>query len=226
MDRSARIDALERRIGYTFTNRNLLAEALTHNSVDDGAVSNFQRLEFLGDRVLGLCIASELMSRYPEDGVGDLAKRFMVLVSGKTCAEIARKIELGTALQMQAGSKGNTLRSSESVLADAMEVLIAALYIDGGLEAARGIVLDAWDGWLDRSLDEMQNAKSQLQEHLLAVGKPLPVYQVVERVGPDHDPLFTVEVSISGERSARARAGTKQDAEKKAAASILQQIGA
>jgi len=226
MGSTPRLAALESRIGHRFANRDLLQEALTHGSVSTGGLPSFQRLEFLGDRILGLCIAIELMSRHPDDSVGDIATRFMSLVSGQTCAEVARAIDLGSAIRMSADSQKMGIRSRPALLADAMEALIAALYIDGGWEVARRVILEEWGDRLDIDIDAVKDAKSQLQELLLSAGESLPDYQVVECVGPAHSPIFTVEVTACRDLKATAKAGTKQDAEKKAAASMLKLIRA
>ncbi len=224
MGAPSRLAALEARIGHRFGNRALLQEALTHGSVSTSGLPDFQRLEFLGDRILGLCIAIELLDRHPDDSVGEIATRFMALVSRQICAEVARSIELGTAIRMSADTQRTGGRTRPTLLADAMEALIAALYIDGGWEAARRIILAHWGDRLDVDIAAIKDAKSQLQEVLLAAGDPLPDYRVIEHVGPDHDPLFTVEVTARDGLKARSRSGTKQDAEKKAAAALLKQI--
>jgi ribonuclease-3 len=222
--RLAAIEALEKRLGYVFKDRELLERALTHASAAGGSmkiVSN-ERLEFLGDRVLGLIIADALVARDREANVGDLSKRLHVLVSGDVCAQVARALGLGEALRLQGAAPGLGTRDNTTILADACEALIAALYLELGLERASVIVLALWERFLAEPLDlGLINPKSELQEWAAANGHAQPVYRVLARSGPDHRPVFTVEVSVGLFAPAAAEGGSVRIAEKAAALALL-----
>lgn len=217
-------EALERRIGHVFADRDLLDRALTHASVGDGArkVRHNERLEFLGDRVLNLLAAERLLSLDPEAKEGVLSPRLAALVNGKACARVARRIGLAQALRLSGSASKIGARESDGVLGDACEALMAALYIDGGLETARAFFLDAWaEEFADPDTPRGKDAKTQLQEWAQARGLPLPRYEVVKRTGPDHAPVFTVAVHIEGFPAEDAQGKSRQDAEKSAAQQML-----
>jgi ribonuclease-3 len=222
--RLAAIGALETRLGYVFGDRELLERALTHASATGGSariVSN-ERLEFLGDRVLGLIIADALVGRDADANVGDLSKRLHVLVSGDVCAQVARAIGLGDALRLQGAPSDLGARDNTTILADACEALIAALYLELGLERTSSVVLSLWERFLSEPLDlGLVNPKSELQEWAAACGHSQPVYRVLGRSGPDHRPVFTVEVSLENIAPATAEGGSVRVAEKAAALSLL-----
>jgi len=223
--RASAVAALEERLGHAFTDRALLERALTHASVGQGGtkVPDNERLEFLGDRVLGLIMARELMMLDETASAGDLSKRFHVLVDLRTCARVAREIGLGAALRMPAGETRRGARDHDRILGDACEALIAALFLDAGLEKATQIVLANWRSLLDAPFDSgAANPKSRLQEWALARGLALPSYSVVSRQGPDHAPLFTVEVVITGYEPTTAVGATLRAAESAAAAALIQ----
>lgn len=227
--RAAAIAALERRLGLVFGDQELLERALTHSSVGDGAkrVSDNERLEFVGDRVLGLLAAERLAELYPKSTEGDLAPRLNALVSRKACAVVARNLDLGAALRLSSAETKAGGRDKDSILAGACEALMAALYHEGGLSAARRFFLEQWaDQIQDLGLPRPQDPKTALQEWAQGRGKPLPVYAVVERKGPDHAPIFTVEALVQGLMPARAEGRSRQDAEKAAAQALLQREGA
>jgi len=227
--RAAAIAALERRLGHDFADPALLERALTHSSVGDGAkkVSDNERLEFIGDRVLGLLAAERLADLYPTSSEGDLAPRLNALVSRKTCALVARGVDLGPALRLSPAETKAGGRDKDSILAGACEAIMAALYQDGGLDAARAVFLDLWAGPIEElGLPRPLDSKTQLQEWAQGQGKPLPAYAVVERKGPDHAPVFTVEVAVQGLDAARAEGRSRQDAEKAAAQALLHREGA
>jgi ribonuclease-3 len=222
--RLAAIEALEQRLGHEFGDRGLLERALTHASATAGAakVDSNERLEFLGDRILGLIIADTLIRRDPAANVGDLSKRLHVLVSGEVCAGVARALGLGAALRVQGASSASRVRDNATILADACEALIAALYLELGLEPAASIVLKLWQPFLDEPLDlGLLNPKSELQEWAAAAGHPQPVYRILERSGPDHKPAFTVEVSLGSFAPVTAQGGSVRIAEKAAALALL-----
>jgi ribonuclease-3 len=227
--RAAAVDELERRIGHTFGDRDLLERALTHASVGMGArkVRDNERLEFLGDRVLGLLAADALMRRLPEASEGDLSKRLHALVRFETCARVAGRVALAPALRLSAGESKTGGRSKDKVLGDACEALLAAVYLDAGLEVARALFDRLWDeelAVLETTLDA-QDSKSALQRWALAKGRGLPQYDIVERTGPDHAPLFRVAVMVEGMDPVQAAGGSRQDAEKAAALALLAREG-
>jgi ribonuclease-3 len=222
--RAEAVAELERRIGYRFNDRDLLERALTHSSVGEGAreVRHNERLEFLGDRVLNLCAAERLMALYPSVREGEMSRLLASLVNYHACARIARKVGLPDAMRLSASATKVGARKSDAVLGDACEALIAALYLDGGLEAARVYFLTFWEDEFAR-LDEpeMKDPKTQLQEWAQGRGLPLPTYTIVSRQGPDHAPEFTVEVTVEGLPPERAQGRSRQDAEKAAAQLML-----
>ncbi|HEY2706652.1 MAG TPA: ribonuclease III [Caulobacteraceae bacterium] len=220
--RAVAIADLEERLRYTFSDRALLEQALTHASVGKGAPDN-ERLEFLGDRVLALVMAETLLGRDPAADAGPLSKRLHVLVSRDACAEVGRALGIGPALRLPGGETKRGARDQARFLADACEAVIGALYLDAGLEIARERVLAAWADQLDSPHDERTaNPKSRLQEWAAAAGRGAPTYRLVSRSGPDHEPVFTVEVAIAGTGPASASAGSRQAAEKAAALALLE----
>lgn len=222
--RAAAVTALEERLNYVFADRALLERALTHASAGDGTgkLLDNDRLEFLGDRVLGLVMAERLMRDSATADAGDLSKRFHVLVSGQACARVARMLGLGAALRLQGGESRRGARDQETILADGCEALIAALYIERGLQAAAETILHLWTPLLDEPMDQSAaNPKSELQEWVAAHGKSPPVYRVLSRDGPDHQPSFTIEVAIDGAEPVTAVAGSVRAAEKSAALALL-----
>jgi len=222
--RAAAVAELERRLGHVFADRALIDRALTHASVGQGARKqpDYERLEFLGDRVLALAIAGELMAREPGADAGALSKQLHVLVSGPACARVARSLKLGDALRLPGGETRRGARTQDTILADACEAVIGALFEEAGFDAARGAVLRLWAPLLDEPVDPVSaNPKSELQEWAAAEGRPPPAYRLVDRAGPDHAPLFTVEVAVEGGAPERAVGGSRQAAEKAAALALL-----
>lgn len=214
--------ALEARLGHEFKNRDVLEQALTHASAGAHAITN-ERLEFLGDRVLGLLAAEALMTRFPGVAEGDLAPRLNALVRKETCASVARDLELALYMRVS-GGEGRAGALKPAILADACEAVMAALYLDGGIEVARKFFQSAWA----RALEEVdivpRDAKSALQEWTQDRGLGLPQYRQIERTGPDHRPEFTVRVSVSGEGEATGIGTSKRAAEQAAAAAFLVQL--
>jgi ribonuclease III len=222
--RTAAVAELERRIGHVFHDRELLERALTHASVGDGAksVRHNERLEFLGDRVLNLCAAERLMALDPDSREGEMSRLLASLVNYHACARAAQRAGLPDAMRFSASATKIGARRSEAVLGDACEALIAALYIDGGLECARGFFLKFWEEEFARlSEPRSKDPKTQLQEWAQGLGLPLPAYQVVGREGPDHAPCFTVQVTVEGFPPEQALGRSRQDAEKAAAQVML-----
>ena len=222
--RTIAIDALEGRLGHRFLDRELLERALTHASASQGArkAPDNERLEFLGDRVLGLVMAHHLMLQNGDATAGMLSKRLAGLVSRQACARAARSAGLGDALRLQGGETKRGARDHETILADACEAVIAALYLELGLQRAGEIVLALWKPLLDEPIDPAEaDPKSALQEWAAANGLPPPVYRVVSRSGPDHQPKFTLEVSVGDGAPAVALGGSLQSAQKAAALTLL-----
>ena len=222
--RKAAIDDLERCIGHTFVDRDLLERALTHASVGDGAraVRHNERLEFLGDRVLNLCAAERLMAMDPESREGDLSRRMASLVNYHACARAAHRVGLPAALRLSASATKVGARQSDAVLGDACEALIAALYIDGGLETAKAFFEKFWtEEFPHVDAPRSKDPKTQLQEWAQGLGLPLPAYQIVASEGPPHAPVFTIEVRVQGFAAERGEGGSRQAAEKAAAQTML-----
>lgn len=210
-------------IGYTFQDPALLKESLTHTSMHSG-VASYERLEFLGDRVLGLLVAEELFDQLPHESEGDLAKRHAQLVRTETLAEIAESIGLGAYILMARGEANTGGRHKISLLSDVMEALIAAIYRDGGLESARAFIRKHWSNYVLAPVTLERDAKTALQELSQSRACGIPVYRVLEESGPPHSPTFTVEVSIQGLGSAIAHGSSKRKAEKEAAEVLLHQL--
>ena len=222
--RSNDIAALERAIGHTFEDRKLLTEALTHSSAADH-VSN-ERLEFLGDRVLGLVIAQALVSRYPKENEGALAPRLNGLVRRETLAVVAEALDVGAHMKMARSESQSGGRRKQGMLADAMEAIIAAVFLDAGLQAARDVILDAWQPHLDAQDAAPIDAKTSLQEWAQGRGLPLPTYEVLGRDGPDHNPRFRIGVSLSTGERAEGIDNSKRAAQQAAAAALLSTLEA
>jgi ribonuclease-3 len=218
------VEALERRIGHGFADRALLERALTHSSVGDGAIKvrHNERLEFLGDRVLGLLASERLLALYPEAKEGELSPRLANIVNGKACARVGRRLELGQVLRMSGSASRMGVRDNDGAIGDAVEALMAAIYIDGGLETARSFFLEAWaDEFSDLEEPRSKDSKTRLQEWAMGLRLPMPVYTVVERTGPDHAPRFIVEVEVRGYEAERGEGGSRREAEKAAALVML-----
>jgi ribonuclease-3 len=215
--------ALEERIGWRFRNRAIAEEAMRHSSALEGrkhARSN-ERLEFFGDRVLNLAVAERLWEAFPDAGEADLAHRFNALVNRTACARAARRADLGAALQLSLSEDKGGGRGKETILADACEAIIAALYLDGGMPAARAFIDKFWEA--DFAAEAPRDAKSALQEWAAAKRRALR-YDVVERTGPEHAPRFVVEAIIDGLKPARGEGGAKREAERAAAAALLKRL--
>jgi ribonuclease III len=213
------VAAAEARIGHRFVRPELLIEALTHPSMATG--SDNQRLEFLGDRVLGLVIAEALLDQDPAATEGELAPRLNALVRKETCAEVAAELDLGPALRLGRSEMLTGGRRKAALLGDAMEAVIAAVYLDGGLEAARALVRRGWGGRIGVVRDVVRDAKTTLQEWAQARGLAPPAYVDLDRAGPDHAPVFSVEARLADGRAAEGRAASKRAAQQAAAEALL-----
>ena len=217
--------ALEALIGYVFTDKDRLDRAITHASARPGKGSNYERLEFLGDRVLGLCVAEMLFRTFRDAKEGELSVRLNQLVSAESCAAVSDALELHRFIRTGADVKKLTGKAMLNVRADVVESLIAAIYLDGGLEAARGFILANWEGRAARAEGARRDAKTELQEWAHARFGVTPSYRVDERAGPDHDPRFTVTVEIRGVQPETGVDRSKRAAEQAAATKILEREG-
>lgn len=213
------------RLGHEFARPELLIRALTHGSITSPTRSDNQRLEFLGDRVLGLVMAEALFHADRSATEGQLAPRYNALVRGETCAGVARDIGLGQVLKLGRSEMLSGGRRKDALLADAMEAVLAAIYLDGGFQAARKVVLALWATRLANIEDDPRDAKTALQEWAQANGMPPPRYEQTERAGPDHAPVFAITVHLADGRQAQARgAGTKRSIEQEAAQALLARL--
>jgi ribonuclease-3 len=223
--RAQAIAELEARLDYVFDDRALLDRALTHASVSGLGkhVQQNETLEFLGDRVLGLLTAERLMQLHPDEREGALSNRLHGVVSREACARVGRRIGLADAVRRAGISTRKPTAAADTVLADACEALLGALYLDGGLEAVRQVYLDIWAEEIEAAPAAHSNPKNELQELMLQRGRPAPRYRVVDQQGPAHAPVFTIEVEAEGAEPVRAVGRSRQDGEKAAAKAMLEQ---
>ncbi|RWR11627.1 ribonuclease III [Sinirhodobacter populi] len=224
MKLGADITAFMDRLGHRFAKPELLLRALTHSSIGSATRPDNQRLEFLGDRVLGLTMAEALFFADRAASEGQLAPRFNALVRKETCADVARQIGLGDVLKLGRSEMMSGGRRKEALLGDAMESVIAAVYVDAGFEVAKALVLRLWGERIDQVEEDARDAKTALQEWAQARGLPPPGYETVKRDGPDHAPIFTIEVRLASGEAERATAGAKRQAEQAAARSLLTRL--
>ena len=231
--RAEAVAELVRRLGHDFRDTRLLDRALTHASVGEGvapqtsqAPRDNERLEFLGDRVLGLLVAERLHNDFPEADEGQLSSRLHALVDKHACGRVGALLGIGDAVRLSPGETKSGGRRKEGVIADAVEAVLAAVYLDGGLDAARKVFERAWAEEIARPPERsLTNPKSALQEWAQAQGRPLPTYSISGRTGSDHAPTFTVQVAVEGLESLTALGRSRQDAEKAAAVAMLQREG-
>jgi ribonuclease-3 len=225
--RTTDLSQLSERLGHKFAKPALLKLALTHASTHPGSKPNEdnERLEFLGDRVLGLAIAELLSTRFPTVAEGELARWFNHLVRTETCASVAQDWELGDYILMSGGEAGSGGRRKKTILANACEAVLGAIFADGGYEVARGVVHRDWDAHLADLDHAAPDAKSVLQEWAQGQQLPLPRYVEIAREGPDHAPRFTVEVQLEGKAPERGEGANKRQAEQAAALAMLLREG-
>lgn len=220
------LDAIMKQTGYVFKDTQLLACALTHKSFANESIDPIddnQRLEFLGDAVLGLVVAEALMKRLPNEPEGILTQSRAALVNESSLAALARTVNLGQSLRLGKGEEMSNGRDRSSTLSDAVESVIGAVYLDGGFDAARNVIMR----WLGAKLaeiadgEEIRDAKGALQEQLQASNQSPPIYQVINEEGPDHAKTFEVEITVDGESLSVGRGRSKKEAEKNAASKAL-----
>lgn len=219
----SRLDALYDVLQHRFKQPALLTEALTHPSVDTSrqAGRDYDRLEFLGDRVLGLIVSSRLFARFPEADAGDLAVRFNALVRKETVAEVATAIDLGDYLRLSKSESQGGGRAKPAILANALEAVIGALYLDGGLPAAEAFVDVHWSERVNQTSHAMKDAKTRLQEWAQKDAMAPPTYNIVAQSGPPHDPVFTVEVHVGDRPPMQAEGKSRRAAEQAVATAML-----
>ena len=213
------------RLGHDFDDAELLLRALTHPSAAAGPVASYERLEFLGDRVLGLVVADLLLARFPDELEGALARRLASLVSRESLAEVAAAVDLSDFLVLAKAERNAGEADNPALLADSCEAVIAALYLDGGLAAARAFIERCWEPLIEADRKPPQDPKTALQEWAQGRGLPLPAYRETRREGPAHEPVFTVEVSVAGQPPAEGQGRSKRLAEQVAAERLLTRLG-
>lgn len=220
---------LEARIGYSFSDKSLLERALTHISALSGGpqnrVSSYQRLEFLGDHVLGLVISDMLYRNFPKANEGELSKRLADLVRKETCAAVAKDMDLGPELRLGNSESHAGGRLRTTILADACEGLVGAVFVDGGYPAAEALIAKFWQDRMVQSVKPTRDAKTMLQEWAQARGLPTPAYKEVARTGPHHDPQFKIAVVLPEHPTAEGVGASKRAAEQAAAAAMLTSVG-
>ena len=213
-----KIKELEKIIKYTFKKSSLLEKALTHKSYDNNI--NNEKLEFLGDRVLGLVISEKLLDKFPEEKEGIIDKKFANLVNKKTCLTIARKINIKKFILL--GSSHKKLeRSADKISSDCLEAIVGAIYLDGGLKSVEKFILNFWDEFLIKSTVTLIDSKTKLQEFSLKKFKELPKYVFFKKTGPQHRPLFKTEVQIPNSKKIIGIGSSKKNAQQNAAAKLL-----
>lgn len=222
---SGELTSVEERIGYAFRDRAHLATALTHSSASSETRQSYQRFEFLGDRVLGLVIAGMLLEAYPKAPEGELSRRLAELVRKETCADVAAELSLGSALRSAGGKAQRNAILTLNVLGDLCEAVIGAIYLDGGLDPAASFIARNWRERMLAAPGPHRNPKVTLQEWAQSKGYDVPSYTITNKIGPDHEPKFEVEVVVAALAPARGEGRTRRDAEQAAAATLLRREG-
>ena len=218
------VHALHSQIGYEFNTAALLEAALTHGS-NQARAADYQRLEFLGDRVLSLVIADALYHRFPDEKEGALAARLSLLVRAETCAAVGEALQVDDHIILGAMEKRKGVQRMASVLGDVVEAVIGAIYLDGGMESARQFILKSWNKFLEQDVAELKDAKTFVQEWALARALPLPHYEVSGREGPQHAPQFTIDLKVGDLASVEGKGASKQLAEMAAARGFIAREG-
>ena len=209
---------LEIILEYSFKNSDLLKQSLIHKSFDN--LNNNEKLEFLGDRVLGLIIARKLIEIYPEEKEGIIDKKFANLVNKKTCSNIANKLDIKRFMLLGPSHK-SLQRSADKIMGDCLEAIIGAIYLDGGIKSAEKFVLNFWKQYLENSILPLIDAKTQLQEYSLKKFKELPKYTFYKKTGPQHKPMFKTDVQIPNSKKAIGTGTSKKNAQQNAANQLL-----
>ena len=209
---------LENIINYNFKDKNLLHRALTHKS--SNSEYNNEKLEFLGDRVLGLIISKKLLEKFPEEKEGIIDKKFANLVNKKTCLSIAKKINIKKYLYLGSSHK-NLDRFADKISSDSLEAVVGAIYLDGGLKSSEKFILYFWESFIDKSNFTLIDSKTKLQEYSLKKFKKLPKYTFFKKTGPQHKPLFKTEVEIEGSKKIIGKGFSKKNAQQDAATKLI-----
>ena len=212
---------LEKKLKLRFSDQKIFVKSLTHKSFD--AKNNNEKIEFLGDRVLGLIIAKKLLELYPEEKEGVLDKKFASLVNKRKCLEIAKKIELEKYI-LVFNPKNKKIIIEDKVIADCLEALIGAIYLDKGLNFTEKFILDLWKDHISASIITQVDAKTKLQEHSLKTFKVLPIYKLISNTGPRHKPLFKVAVKLKNTKFFTSQGPSKKDAEQNAASLCIESV--
>ncbi len=213
-----KLQELESAIKYSFKDKTLLHQALTHKSFSN--ILNNEKLEFLGDRVLGLIISKKLLDKYPNEKEGTIDKKFANLVNKNTCANIAKKLNIKKYVYIGSSNK-NLDRSADKIVSDTLEAVVGAIYLDGGIKASEGFILNFWESYLDKSIITLIDSKTKLQEYSLKKFKKLPKYTFFKKSGPQHKPLFKTEVEIPESKKIFGIGTSKKNAQQNAAAKLL-----
>ncbi|MDA9604681.1 ribonuclease III [Candidatus Pelagibacter sp.] len=213
--------SLEKKLKLKFADQKFLIKSLIHKSYDSN--ENNEKIEFLGDRVLGLVIAKKLLEIYPDEKEGILDKKFASLVNKKRCLEIAKKIQLEDYI-LVFNPKNKKIKIEDKVVADCLEALIGAIYLDKGLASAEKFILELWKEHINASVVTQIDSKTKLQEYSLKVFKTLPVYKLISNTGPRHKPLFKVAVKLENTKFFNSQGSSKKDAEQKAASLCLDNV--
>ena len=213
-----KLQELESAIKYSFKDKTLLHQALTHKSFSN--ISNNEKLEFLGDRVLGLIISKKLLDKYPNEKEGTIDKKFANLVNKKTCANIAKKLNIKKYVYIGSSNK-NLDRSADKIVSDTLEAVVGAIYLDGGIKASEGFILNFWESYLDKSIITLIDSKTKLQEYSLKKFKKLPKYTFFKKSGPQHKPLFKTEVEIPESKKIFGIGTSKKNAQQNAAEKLI-----
>ena len=215
------LNNLEKKIKIAFKNKNLLIQSLTHKSFDSN--NNNEKLEFLGDRILGFVIAKKLLELYPDDKEGSLDKKLSSLVNKKKCLEISRSFELAKYIKTNTLNKKN-YKIEDKIISDACEAIIAAVFLDQGIKVAEKFILDLWNIHILNTVETKIDSKTKLQEYSLKRFKELPIYKLIENSGPKHKPTFKVKVKIQNAKMVSGSGLSKKDAEQNAATKLLKNL--
>jgi len=221
---SPNLDGLQEKLGHHFKDCQLLIQALTHSGAARNRLDSNERLEFLGDRVLGLALAGMLLETFPDEAEGKIGYRFSALARAEALTRVADNIDLAPHIRLDRGEENVGGRDNPSIQADCCEAIIAALYLDSGFEAAERFVHQHWLPLMSEDQAPPKDAKTLMQEWAQAQGLPLPVYRVADREGPAHAPHFTIEVSVHEEKPAKGKGTSKQAAEQAAAGALMDRI--
>ena len=221
---STDLKTLQDKIGYHFEDEHWLERAMTHSSTNEDY--NYQRLEFLGDRVLGLVIAGELFKEFKGEREGGLAKRHTALIQGPTCAMVGLAHKLNNFIIMSSSEEDSGGRVNENIIADVVESLLGAIYIDGGYEPAKKVILALWGDTITTLEQAPQDPKTELQEWVQARSLALPQYEIIDKKGPDHAPIFTIQLTVEGFEAVSADGPSRRQTEKKVAQEMLKVVKA